>query len=77
MRGCRFHGSAWHEAHFACICRRSPPRGWVGLCLGGKSHKTNHLAEGSDKESGVDMDTSSMSRATRTGQGLDNGAIFV
>ena len=39
--------------------------------------ETNHVAKGGDEESGVDIDTSGMSRATRTGQGRDIGAIFV
>jgi hypothetical protein len=29
-RGRRFYGRAWHEAHFACICRTAPPRAWAG-----------------------------------------------
>jgi hypothetical protein len=40
-----------------------------------KYMKINGEEEGSDNESGADLDT--LSRTTRTGQDHDNGAVFV
>lgn len=39
--------------------------------------EVHNVAEGSDEEPSVDMDTSSMLHVTQTWQGLNDGAIFV